>query len=227
MSALRRALAVLPVSALALTAPSAQAAEIRTLPCVPYASGEMSMPILGSGFTPGAFVRVSTTTPTNPTPSIFTSGQADGSGVLGKQTLPPSFANFRSNQQSYSLIATDLTNPAAPIQTAPFPFVVVRFGTTTNPRSPRRPTTRVTYTARGFTPGKPIYIHFRFAGKTRRSVSLGVASSPCGIASRRMRALPTRTRHGKWRAYTSQSKRFSVNTKPMWVNEFTIYRRYF
>lgn len=226
MSALRRALAVFPLSALALTAPSAQAAEIRTLPCVPYASGEMSMPILGSGFTPGGFVRVSTTTPANPTPSVFTSGQADAAGVFAKQAFPPLFANFRSNQQSYLLVGTDLTNPSAPIQTAPFPFEVVRFGTTTNPRNPRRPTTRVSYTARGFTPGKPIYMHFRFAGKTRRTVSLGVASAPCGIASRRMRALPTRARYGRWRAFTSQSKRFSVNTKPMWVNEFTIYRRY-
>jgi len=229
MTVSRRALAVLPLGALALAAPAVQAAEIRTLPCVSYARDAetklpiASMPVIGAGFTPGGFVRVSTTTPTSPAPLGFTSAQADASGAFGKLVAPPSIAG--SNQRSFTLIATDTTNPSVPIQTAPFRFEVVRFGTTSAPE-PRLPSTRVRYTARGFTPDRPIYMHFRFAGQTRRTVSLGVASSPCGIASRRMRALPTRSRFGTWTTYTSQAKRFSRSTDPMWVSEFTVYRRF-
>ena len=85
----------------------------------------------------------------------------------------------------------------------------MRFGLTTKP-SPKRPTSKVTYTARGFTTGKRVYIHFRFGGVTRRTVSLGVAKGPCGIASKRMRALPTKARYGQWTSYTNQSKTFKA-----------------
>ena len=102
----------------------------------------------------------------------------------------------------------------------------MRFGLTTKP-APRRPTSKVTYTARGFTTGKRVYIHFRFGGVTRRTVSLGIAKGPCGIASQRMRALPTKARYGQWTSYTDQSKRFSPKTRPAWKDSFTIFRRFF
>ena len=54
------------------------------------------------------------------------------------------------------------------------------------------------YTARGFVPGRPVYAHFRFAGRTRADVRLGVARAPCGIVSRRMRQLPAKARIGRW-----------------------------
>ncbi len=224
MPVLRRALAVLPVAALALAAPSAHAADIRTLPCVPYAAGQASMPILGTGFTPGATVRIGTTTAGSTSPSLLTSAQADAAGAFARQVVPPLLANATTHQQAFTLIGLDTTNPAAPVQ-ATFPFQVVRFGLTADP-APRRPSQRVTYTARGFMPGRPVCMHFRFAGRTRRTVRLGIASSPCGIASRRMRALPTRARYGTWTTYTNQSRTFSRSTRPAWKNTFTIFRRF-
>ena len=221
MPVLRRALAVLPLAALALAAPSAQAAEIRTQPCVPYATGQQSMLIAGTGFTPGSFVRISTTTAASPSPALLTSARADASGRVFAQVLPPLPASSTTHQQSFTLIASDTSNPA--IQAA-FPFEVVRFGLTPEPE-PRRPSQRVTYTARGFAPGRRIYLHFRFAGRTRRTVRLGVASAPCGIASRRMRALPTRARYGRWTVYANQS-RTSPRARPYSKNSFTIFRRF-
>lgn len=222
MPVARRALAVLPVAALAMAASSAQAAEVKTLPCVPYVAGQQTMPIVATGFTPGAFATFYTNTTANPTPRILTSGRLDAVGAFQLATRPPSFTKFDGNLETFNLIAEDRTNPAAPIIAA-MPFQVVRFGMTRSP-NPKRPRQRVTYTARGFAPGKPVYAHFRYKGKTRRTVSLGVAKGPCGITSRKMRALPTKVRYGSWRAYIDQSRKFSVRTRPQWVDRFTITR---
>jgi hypothetical protein len=210
------------VAAIAMTASSARAAEVKTFPCVPYVAGQQTMPIQASGFTPGNFVKVYTTTATNPVPRILTSNQLDGLGGFQIATTPPPFTKLNGNLEAFNLIAADETNSAAPV-VAMFPFEVVRFGMTRSP-TPKRPTSRVTYTARGFTPGKPVYAHFRFKGVTRRTVSLGVAKGTCGITSRKMRALPTRVRYGPWRAYIDQSRKFSPATRPQWIDPFTITR---
>jgi len=222
MSAVRRALAILPVAAVALAAPSAHAAEIKTLPCVPYVAGQQTMPVVAVGFTPGSFVTVYTNTTATPTPRILTSSRLDGVGGFQAATLPPPFTKSNGNLETFSLIAEDKANPAAPIL-ATVPFQVVRFGMTRTP-NPKRPRQKVTYTARGFIPGKPVYAHFRFKGVTRRTVSLGTAKGPCGITSKRMRALPTKVRYGAWRAYIDQTKKFAATTRPQWIDPFTITR---
>ena len=222
MSAVRRAFAVLPVAAVAMAAPSAQAAEIKTLPCVPYVAGQQTMPVVALGFTPGGFVMVYPNTTANPTPRILTSSRLDAAGGFQAATLPPPFAKTSDNLETFNLIAEDKANPAAPIL-ATVPFQVVRFGMTRHP-NPKRPRQKVTYTARGFVPGKPVYAHFRYKGTTRRTVSLGNAKGPCGITSKRMRALPTKVRYGAWRAYIDQTKKFSAATRPQWIDPFTITR---
>jgi hypothetical protein len=210
------------VAAAALAASSAQAADVKTLPCVPYVAGQQTMPLAVSGFTPGNFVTLHTNSTAAPAPRILTSGRLDGIGAFQTTVSPPPFTKSNGNLQSFNLIASDDTNPAAPVIAA-FPFQVVRFGMTRSP-SPKRPTSRVTYTARGFVPGQPVYAHFRFRGTTRRTVSLGVAKGPCGITSKKMRALPTKVRYGAWRAYIDQSRKFSPNTRPQWIDPFTITR---
>jgi hypothetical protein len=205
-----------------MAAPSAQAAEIKTLPCVPYVAGQQTMPVVALGFTPGGFVTVYTNTTANPTPRILTSSRLDAAGGFQAATLPPPFAKTSDNLETFNLIAEDKANPAAPIL-ATVPFQVVRFGMTRHP-NPKRPRQKVTYTARGFVPGKPVYAHFRYKGTTRRTVSLGNAKGPCGITSKRMRALPTKVRYGAWRAYIDQTKKFSAATRPQWIDPFTITR---
>ena len=223
MSAPRRVLAVLPVAALAAVAPAAHAApEVKTLPCVPYVAGQQTMPVAATGFTPGKFVTVYTNTTANPQPRILTSGPLDGIGGFQTVTTPPPFTKNNGNLETFNLIGEDKTNPALPLL-ASVPFQVVRFGMTRSP-SPKRPSQRVTYTARGFAPGKRVYAHFRFGGETRRTVSLGIAKGACGITSKKMRALPTRVHYGTWRAYIDQEKRFSVKTRPQWIDPFSITR---
>ena len=135
--------------------------------------------------------------------------------------MPPLFSGPNVNLQAFNLIATDTTNPAAPVQADSVAFQVVRFGLTMSPQ-PKRPAQVVTYTARGFTPGKPVYVHFRFRGQTRRTVRLGVATGPCGIVSKSMRAMPTAAFVGQWATYTNQSKQWTG--RPAWKTSFPIYR---
>lgn len=223
MPALRRALVALSAGGLAtaLAAAPAGAATLTTDPCVPYVKGQPTMPILGTGFTPDATVTLAAASKAKPTPVPFATTPVLPTGAFLKATLPPAFSSPRRTIESFTLIGVESTRPPAFATTT---FSVVRFGLTSKP-APERPTSRVTYTARGFTPGKPVYIHFRFGGVTRRTVSLGTAEGPCGIAARRMRALPTGVRHGVWTSYTNQEKKFSRRTRPAWKDSFTIFRR--
>lgn len=225
MTVLRRALAVLPVGALAIAAAAAPAgaATVQTDACVRYVAGQPTMTIIGTGFNPNGFVSLSAFTKAKPTPAVFSSSAALANGGFLKRTTPPPFSSPNRTLETFALVASDTTNPAAPLL-ATSPFQVVRFGLTTSP-APRRPTSRVTYTARGFETGKPVYVHFRFKGVTRRTVKLGVAKGPCGIVSQRMRALPTKALYGTWTSYTNQS-RTSPRRRPYWLDSFTIFRRF-
>jgi len=220
------ALAVLPVLALAAAAPSAQGAPtVVTQPCVPYIAGEKTMLVAVAGFTPGGFVEVNTASAASPAPRILTSFRLDGLGAFREAVVPPTFTNVKSNQETFTMSAADtITNPAAP-QAAVTQFDVVRFGLTRTP-TPKKPSSRVTVTARGFATGKAVYAHFRFGGKTYRTVSLGLAKGACGIAEKKMRALPTKSRYGTWKAYIDQTKKFSVSTRPQWIDSFRIFRTY-
>ncbi|MDP2712649.1 MAG: hypothetical protein Q8O56_15650 [Solirubrobacteraceae bacterium] len=181
------------------------------------------MTIAGSGFTPGSSVRLGTATTAQPQPSIFSSATVSPTGQFVHQTLPPRFSQTNRTLQSFTLVAQESVNP---LNVATTPFQVARFGLSSSPAA-RRPSQQITYTARGFEAGKPVYIHFRFGAITRRTVTLGIAQGPCGTATRKMRALPTKARYGNWTRYTNQAKRFSVNTRPAWKDGFRVFRRYF
>lgn len=170
--------------------------------------GAMTLPLIGSGFTPNGVVVLQTSTTAKPAPTNLASVSADPNGNIASRVDPPAFSSNSTVDQSFNLIATEAANPA---NTATAKFRQVRFGFDAQP-STGRPSRRVRYTARGFLPGKPVYAHFRFRGKTRRNVKIGVAGPPCGIASKTMRLLPTKTRFGTWMVYMDQVPTFSKST---------------
>jgi hypothetical protein len=222
-----RALTLLPTATLgvlgALAAPAA-AATIQTLPCNvdTRVTGAKTVPLVGAGFTPGAFVTIQTNSTVAPSPTFLASAQADAAGNFATTASPALFNKFDTQEQTFNLIATDQANPAI-VATAQ--FQQVRLGYVTNP-SNGRPGRRATHTVRGFPIGKPVWLHFRYQGKTRRNVSLGSTQAPCGKAERRMRLLPTRSRPGRWTVYVDQVRKYSARTKPQLKYSFVISRRF-
>jgi hypothetical protein len=209
---LTRALAVCPaaLAAAAAIAAPASAATLTVPPCVvEYGIPSfLNLTIAGAGFTPGGPVAIESTTASKPTPAALTSATADAAGNFVTKTPPLGFDRFDTTDQTYNLLAIDRTNPAI---TAAATLPQVRFGFDAKPDT-GLPSRTVRYTARGFLPGKPVYAHFRFRGKTRRNVLIGVPAAPCGVVSRRMRLLPTKTRFGTWTVYMDHVKTYSPKT---------------
>jgi hypothetical protein len=211
----RRVLAASSAAALAVAAGEAGAASAAPtisskIPCVANLGigGALTLPVVGSGFSPNGVVSLSTTTASSPSPKDLGSVNADPNGNVDSRVDPPVFRSTSTVMQSFNLIAIDAANPA---NTATSTFRQVRFGFDANPDN-GRPARRVTYTARGFLPGKAVYAHFRFRGRTRRNVKLGLAGEPCGIVSKKMRLLPTKTRFGRWTIYMDQAPTYSKST---------------
>lgn len=192
------------------TAASASAAAIAVpVGCVvtTVSSSDLVLPIIGSGFTPGSFVSFSTVTTSKPTPSFLTSVQADAAGNILVGASRASFNSFKTLDQTFSLIASVGGSPVAATT-----FRQVRGGyTQPSGGSPHR---KARYSARGFVPGKNVYVHFRRGSRTVKTVKLGKANSPCGLVSRKFRQLPVARPHvGTYRIYVDQARRYSSHTQ--------------
>jgi hypothetical protein len=225
MPAARRILATAASAVTVLaTAASAHAASVSTNPCVVSlgVSSETTMPIAGTGFTPGASVTVKYSSAVSPMPEYLTSVTADPAGNIATAVSPPLFHKFDTQQQSFDLTATEDLNPANVGTTA---FKQVRLGYVTTP-SGGKPTRIATHTVRGFPIGKLTYLHFRFDGQTKRTVLLGKTSSPCGTVSKRIALLPTRSHPGKWTVYVDQVRKYSKTTKQQLKYSFVVSRTF-
>ena len=212
---------------LAATAP-ADAATVVTNPCVPVVAGfttTATMPISGTGFTPGSLVTLRYASTASPAPAFLGSITADVAGNFSTTVAPPPFAKFTTQLQTFGLAATDSAVPPAGPITATTTYQQVRVGYTTNPAS-GKPTRQATHTVRGFPPGKNVYLHFRYNGQTKRNVKLGLAKGVCGIVSKRMRLLPTTSRPGVWTVYADQKATYSRNTRPQLKYSFRITRTF-
>ena len=221
MTAPRRILAAACSSAAALAlAGPAGAATLVTSPCVRTVDGAGSVPITATGFTPGSLVTVRYATKANLVPSYLTAGTADPAGTFTTTASAPGFNPFSRQLQLFGISAADNLNPAVVATTT---YEQVRVGYSTNP-SAGRPTSSAVHTVRGFPTGSTVYLHFRFDGHTKRNVEVGTSKGACGIASKRMRLLPTRSRPGRWTVYADQRRSFSTSTRPQLKSSFTIRR---
>ncbi|MEA2218136.1 MAG: hypothetical protein QOJ35_762 [Solirubrobacteraceae bacterium] len=220
----RSILAAASSASVLVFAPPAGAATVTTDPCVRTVSlsSLMNMPITGAGFTPGGRVTVRYATKVSPQPTFLTAVTADAAGNFTTAVTPPLFNKFNTQEQTFSLGAFDESNPALVATTT---WKQVRVGYITNPPT-GKPTRSATHTVRGFPVGKATYLHFRFGGKTRRNVRLGVTSAPCGKVSRRLDLLPTRSRPGKWTVYVDQAKAYHKGTRPQLKYSFVITRTF-
>ena len=152
---------------------------------------------------------VRATNPDITTPSFMAQVQADAAGNFPARTLgmPALFSSFSAVDETFTLSARDDRG----VEAGPTTFRQVFFGIRAVPQE-AKPRGTVRYTACGFVPGRPVYAHFRFAGRTRASVKLGVPKAPCGMVSRRMRQLPAKARIGRWTVAMDHARAFRSNT---------------
>jgi hypothetical protein len=216
--------AALAAAAVLAGAAPAHAATVVTQPCVVSISSAslQNQAVTGTGFTPGALVTIRYASKQNPTPTYLTSTTADPAGNFSVATSPASFNKFDTQKQSFVLGASEDANPANAATTT---YQQVRLGYRTNP-STGKPTRSALHTVRGFPPGKKTYLHFRFGGKTKRNVLLGTTSSPCGIVTKRMSLLPTKSHPGTWTVYVDQVPAYHKGTLQQLKYKFVISRTF-
>jgi hypothetical protein len=202
-------LAAISVAVVLAQAAAAGAASVTASSCVRVQRGANSAKVAigGDGFTPGALVTVRGASLPGQAPEFLTQTTADPAGRFATTVSSPGFAATATQQEVVRLIADETIDPARSATTT---FKQVRVGYTTSPAT-KDPQRVVTHTVRGLTPGKNTYIHFRLAGRTKRTVKLGRATGACGIVTRRLALLPvTPIRAGIWNIYVDQAKTFKL-----------------
>ena len=217
MQQLTRAVTATAALAAVLAVPSAvRAATIAVPPCARVVPAQKTIPISGTGFRAGGFIRVLDAANAG---NSLGSATADAAGNFNDVFFGPTFPNAGTNLMTLNVKAVDdqgVESPAVPLQ-------VVKITATLPERA--RPTSRVRYRVFGFETGRRVYLHVRRGGKTRGSFRISNANGPCGIASRRMRYMPLRRwSTGTYDYYFQHSRRFD-RTQPGVRLRISIIRR--
>lgn len=207
--------APLAAAAAALFAlPAAASAATLEAP-VSCAFGGSELPLAAGGFSPNAPVTISSNA------GISGTATSDATGAFTGTVTVPTVNDFSTHQ--LTVTATDTVNPAVAASTT---VNVVKEPFATNFPINGRPSSTTTWRFAGFQPGKPIYGHFRYKGKTMRNYRFGQAGGPCGTLTTRARRLPTTSRPGRWTVQFDQVKSYNRFTKPRRVASFTIIRTF-
>ena len=152
----------------------------------------------GSGFTPTGLIDIAVDG------AVQRTVQADPAGNLPAQALEAPYR--RTGQREFSLTATDQANPA---NTTEAVSNVTAFDVSIKP-STAAPSSKVRFRGRGFTQPGPVYGHYLFGGKVRKTVRLSKdPASPCGTFSAKRRQIPIKEpRLGQWTLQIDQEKKY-------------------
>jgi hypothetical protein len=130
--------------------------------------------------------------------------QADAAGNL---TVPaPVPAPFiAKGARDFSVTLTDLANPAN-VATATAKTTALRVGV--KPRK-ARPSRRVRFSGDGFTQAKPVFAHYLYGGKIRRTVRMVKRTGVCGTWTARKPQIPVdNPASGAWKVQFDQSRKY-------------------
>lgn len=153
----------------------------------------------GGGYTPNSRVDVAVDGV-----AAITGAPVDAAGNIapGVQVPAPFVAQ---RDKAFTVTATDQANPAN-AATASSQVTALNVGI--QPRR-ARPSSRVLFRGRGFTGAGRVYAHYRFKGRTRKTVSFK-PSGPCGRFTSRKRQIPvSRPGTGAWTVQFDQQRRFA------------------
>jgi hypothetical protein len=194
-----------------LSTPAAAAPTLQPLkPCY-VSAGEAeerreNVVLRGNGFTPNAVLDVYIDG------VLVLTGPSDVVGDLNATVKAPF---QRSGEREFGVTVVERANP---VNAAGSLSRVTALGVTLRPREARS-SRRVRFRGRGFTAAGPVYAHYVFGGKVRRTVRLSrTAAGPCGTFNVRRRQIPIRRpRTGDWTLQIDQQRRYSAEPATNWV----------
>lgn len=210
---LRRTIFLTAAALAATTAPAAaqvappQLAPLK--PCYVAATEEQRewIAISGTGFTPFAMVDVfvdGIQQITSPPP------QAGFDGSLAGSVRAPF---IEEGQRTFTLRATEHDNLADSVMVS---SKVTRLSVEQRPAAAAT-SDRVRFVGRGFTDlTKPVYAHYVFAGRSRKTVRIGLPTGDCGRFSVRRRQFTFKRspQVGVWTIQFDQQPRYSAKASP-------------
>lgn len=197
-----RALIVATLGMLAAAAPAESAPFLRNQlkPCYVSAQRNDREPVAidAGGFTPGATVAVSI----DGAPQ--SSAVADANGDLHGQVQAPWVP---AGERAFTLQLAEQANPVNTLVVTP---EVTALSVTTTPAR-ARPSRRVLFSGRGFTEARPVFAHYLFRGRLRKTVRLAPAVGECGTFAVRARQIPiSHPRTGRWTVDFDQRRRYGA-----------------
>ena len=189
------------VVVLALPAVAGAATVNPLKPCyISTSSGTERVPVRGSGFTPGATVDIAMDG-TVVEENVFV--ESDGSFGAGSAGIPA--PHVARGQRAFTITVTEDGNPA---HVARARTRVVALSFALEP-SNARPWRRVRFTGAGFTEPGPVFAHYTFRGRLRRSVRIARPKGPCGSFAVKRRMIPiARPALGRWTLQIDQRRRY-------------------
>ncbi|MCW3010439.1 MAG: hypothetical protein JWO90_843 [Solirubrobacterales bacterium] len=198
--------------ALAAPAGSAAAASI-ALDRACYVSGLPGVVTL-AGFRPGAVVVVAS-------PDLgATRVVADGAGGARVPITPPS-GNGLPGPGSARFEVSAAEEGGAEVRTVAR-VAPLAFQTATGARSPK---VQRAWAFSGWMPGRPVYAHFRYRGRTRGTHRFGVAGGVCGELRARAAAIVVRgaVPAGTWTIQVDQRRTYARTTRPSLQDETVVF----
>jgi hypothetical protein len=130
-------------------------------------------------------------------------------------------APYVKRSREFAITLTEQGNPA---NTATATAMTTALGVGVKPRT-ARPSDRIRFSGSGFTAltpdftaRKPVYAHYLYKGKLRKTVRMAREPSTCGGFTARRRQIPVRRPGlGIWTIQFDQSKRFPATTPVVYV----------
>lgn len=132
--------------------------------------------------------------------------QADAGGNLVLPDPVP-VPWIQAGMRDFTITLTEQGNPANTVSaTAKVAALSVNLRPKVAP-----PSKRIRFRGRGFTLDKPVFAHYLYSGKLRRTVRLTKRTGMCGTFSARKRQIPVRyPAHGLWMVQFDQQRRFAT-----------------
>jgi hypothetical protein len=110
-----------------------------------------------------------------------------------------------SGQRTFTLELADTADPADILVLTPL-VTALDVAVTPARAKPRR---KVRFSGSGFTEARPLFAHYLFHGRLRKTVRLGLPAPPCGTFRFRARQIPVRhPRTGQWTVVFDQRRRY-------------------